>query len=79
MKDKFNKVKDRQYFYKLVSEHTGCNPVSIGKNWFGGLFIGVPKNWINWCDSFLDKFLEMEKEKTIIVKQLHEKYFGDKK
>ena len=76
MKEKFKKIKDRHYFYSLVSDHTGCNPKNIEKNWFGGLFLAVPKNWIDWCDTFLDKFLDYEKEKTISDNQLKEKYFG---
>lgn len=76
MKEKFKKVKDRHGFYKLVSDHTGCNPKNIEKNWFGGLFIAVPKNWITWCETLLDKYLQFEQEKTIINQQLHEKYFG---
>ena len=77
MKEKFSKVKDRQKLFLLISQHTGCDPQNISKNWFGKSFLAVPKTWTTWTDTFLDKFLEYEKEYQKASKQLHEKYFGN--
>lgn len=76
MKDKFKRIKDRQYFFLLLSELTGCKPKSIENNWFGKLFIAVPKNFENTVDILLDKFIEMEKEKFIDDRNRNIKYFG---
>ena len=77
MKDKFKKVKDRKKLFLLISEKTGCDPRSIQNNWFGSLVIKIPKNWANWTDTFLDRFLEMEKEKFIDDRNRDIKYFGN--
>ena len=76
MKEKFKKVKDKQTFFKLISEKTGVMPQNISSNWFGRGFIVVPKNWILWTDDFLDRYLELEKEKAIDDKNRLIKYFG---
>jgi len=77
MKEKFKRVKDRQKFFIIASEKTGVSPRNIQNNWFGKLFIAVPKCWIELTNELLDKFQEYEKEKESIDKKLHTKYFGN--
>lgn len=76
MKQKFEKIKDRHKFIKLVSEKTGCSPENISTNWFRKQFLGVPKHWRKWVDEFLDLFLKMEVEKAQDDKKRDEKYFS---
>jgi DNA-dependent RNA polymerase auxiliary subunit epsilon len=77
MKEKFKKVRDRKLFFNLVSKHTGCDIQNVSTNWFSRAYLAVPKTWIEWTDTFLDKFLEYEKEYQKASKTLHEKYFGN--
>lgn len=76
MKEKFKKVKDRQKFFRMVSEKTGCSIHNVTINWFGKQFVAVPKNRLDFVDSFLDVFIEFEKELKFAEQQLLIKYFG---
>lgn len=76
MKEKFKKVKDRPTFYRLLAKLTGCEVQNVSSNWFARSYLAVPKDKTEVTETFLDKYLQFEQEKTQIINQIHEKYFG---
>lgn len=77
MKEKFKKVKDRATFYRMLAKITGCDVQNVSTNWFARSYLAIPKNQVEKTETFLDKYLQFEQEKTKITNQLHEKYFGN--
>ena len=75
MKKKFERIKDRQQFFKDVGTKFGYNPENIRVNWFNKLFFRIPKS-IDLIDleSFIDNYISMEKEDFENKKVLRKKY-----
>lgn len=76
MLNKFKKIKDRHYFYRVMASATGKEPHSIQNNWFKKLFCGVPKDCIPVAEKTIDTFIEYENELSQITESLKLKYFG---
>ncbi len=76
MLTKFKKIKDRNYFYTVLSKVTGCNPHSIQNNWFKLRFLGVPKPHLKTAESTIKTFVDYEKELQEVTEKLKIKYFG---
>lgn len=76
MKKKFKTIKDRQRFYRDLSDVTGHKPDSIKCNWFGKLYLAVPTNITDMVDAFIDDYLLMEKENQKSIKENRIKFLG---
>lgn len=76
MLQKFKRIKDRQFFYRLLSKATGCEYTSIEKNWFKKMFCAVPKPYLEITNKEIDNFIEYEKELKKLTEKLNHKYFG---
>lgn len=76
MLQKFKKIKDRAFFYMVLSKKTGIEPHSIQNNWFKRLFCGVPVPHVATADKTLDDFIQYESELQHLKEKLHIKYFG---
>lgn len=62
MKEKFNKIKNRQKFYLQAAKKFCTTPENVKVNWFGKFFVAVPKDKKIDVEIFIDKYLEMEKD-----------------
>lgn len=76
MLNKFKKIKDRSYFYRVLADETGKDPHSIQNNWFKKLFCSVPKDCTPIAEKTIDTFIEYENELSKRTESIKIKYFG---
>ena len=79
MKEKLNRLSTKSFkskFYERVSDKFAVNPRNVTNNWFGRLFLGVPKAYIEETEKLLDKQLELQKRVQDYEKQQEILIFG---
>jgi len=74
---KFKRIKDRPYFYEVLSIATGKERSNIEKNWFKKLFIDVPKLYVGATEEIIEKTLLYQNELDNETIRLRKKYFGN--
>jgi len=74
---KFKIIKDRPYFYEVLSVATGKERSNIEKNWFKKLFVDVPKPHIPIAENIIEKTLLYQNELAEETKRIKNKYFGN--
>lgn len=73
---KFKRIKDRPYFYEVLSKVTGKERSNIEKNWFKKLFVDVPKLYVGMAEDTIEKTILYQNELSKITQDLRIKYFG---
>jgi len=74
---KFKRIKDRPYFYEVLSIETGKERSNIEKNWFKKLFVDVPKLYVGATEEVIEKTLLYQNELAEETKRIKNKYFGN--
>lgn len=74
---KFKRIKDRPYFYEVLSIATGKERSNIEKNWFKKLFVDVPKLYAGATEEVIEKTLLYQNELAEETKRIKNKYFGN--